>query len=191
VDGLTQSLSIFELSGRRKVLGGAIPGRAMLAKLITTVQPPSEPEAVLLDFRGIDFATSSFLREAVLGLRDYCTKTQANLYPVVANACDVILDELDFLLRSKGDAVVVCKVDRRGNVTSPSIVGELHEKQRLTFEAVVSAREADAAFLEKQFGRSEQIHITGWNNRLSALVAKGVLMEVKKGRSKVYRPVVG
>jgi hypothetical protein len=188
---VTQVLSISRLGSGRKVMGGASFGKTMLAKLITTVHPPTEPEAVLIDFKGVDFATGSFLREAVLGFRDYCTKTQPDLYPVVANANAAILDELDFLLRLKGDALVVCTVDRRSNVTSSRIAGELHEKQRLTFEAVVAAREADAASLERKFGSSEPIQITGWNNRLSSLVAKGVLMEVKKGRSKVYRPVVG
>src|SRR5262249_39551474 len=153
--------------------GGAVLGKALLAKLITSSLRPAEPEAVLLDFTGVEFATGSFLREAVLGFRDYCTNTQPDLYPVVANAMEAILDELDFLLTIKGDALVACTVNRRGVVGSSQILGQLHEKQRLTFEAVVAAHEADAAFLEKQFGQSEKIQITGWNNRLSSLVAKG------------------
>jgi hypothetical protein len=190
VSGVTQILSIYDLGGRRKALGGAIPGKALLAKLITSVEPPAGPQAVLLDFKEVEFATGSFLRESVLGFRDYCTRTQPDLYPVVANAGEVILDELDFLLTLKGDALVACTANRHGVVAASQIVGQLHEKQRLTFEAVVAAHEADAAFLQKKFGQSEKIQLTGWNNRLSSLVAKGVLMEVKKGRSKVYRPIV-
>lgn len=187
---MKQVLSIYELSGRRTVLGGAILGKEILAKLITAVKSPPEPEAVLLDFKRVDVATGSFLREAVLGYRNYCTRTQPDIYPVVADANDVIIDELDFLLKLNGDALVVCALKSGNRVKSTRILGQLHEKQQLTFDAVLAAGETDAAALESQFRGSEQIQITGWNNRLSSLVAKGLLMEVRKGRSKVYRPVV-
>lgn len=187
---VSQTLSFYELGSRRKVLAGAIPGKSMLAKLITAVEPTNEPKPVLLRFDRVDAATGSFLREAVLGFRDYCTKTQPNLYPVVANANDVIVDELEFLLKLNGDALLVCNLDRHGEVSSSRIIGHLNEKQQLTFNAVMAAREADAATLESKYRQTEQIQITGWNNRLSSLVAKGVLMEIKKGRSKVYRPVL-
>jgi len=185
-----QILSLFELGNRRKVLAGAIPGKSMLGKLITAVRPPTEPEPVLLSFDRVDAATGSFLREAVLGFRDYCTKTQPNLYPVVANANEVIVDELEFLLRLNGDALFTCIVDKHGKVKSSQVIGHLNDKQRLTFDAVLAAREADATTLQTKYKQTEQIQITGWNNRLSSLVAKGVLMEIKKGRSKVYRPVL-
>lgn len=187
---MRQKLSVFELGNRRDVLAGAIPGKAMLAKLITSVEPTNEPEPVLLSFEGVEAATGSFLREAVLGFRDYCTKTQPNLYPVVANANDVIVDELEFLLKLNGDALLVCNLDGNGKVGSSRILGHLNEKQQLTFDAVLAAREADAATLESKYRKTEQIQITGWNNRLSSLVAKGVLMEIRKGRSKIYRPVL-
>jgi len=187
---VSQNLSCFELGNGRTVLAGAIPGKAMLARLIAVVEPAFEPEPVLLNFDGVEAATGSFLREAVLGFRDYCTKTQPNLYPVVANANEVILDELAFVLKFNSDAFLVCSTDKHGNVKSSRVLGHLNEKQQLTFDAVIAVREADAAMLETKYRQTEKIQITGWNNRLSSLVAKGVLMELKKGRSKVYRPVL-
>ncbi|MFN2511728.1 MAG: hypothetical protein ABR568_09830 [Pyrinomonadaceae bacterium] len=187
---MSQILSLFELGNDRNVLAGAIPGKSMLGKLITAVRPPTAPEPVLLSFDRVDVATGSFLRESVFGFRDYCTKTQPNLYPVVANANEVIVDELEFLLRLSGDALFTCIVDEHGKVESSHIIGQLNDKQRLTFDAVLEAREADATTLQRKYGQTEQIQITGWNNRLSSLVVKGILMEIKKGRSKVYRPVL-
>lgn len=162
----------------------------MLAKLITAVSRPEKPEAVLLDFSHIDAATGSFLREALLGFRDYCTKTQPDLYPVVANANGVVIDELEFLLNLNGDALLSCELNKQGKVKLSRIIGRLNEKQQLTLDAVLEAREADAATLESKYRDSEHIQTTGWNNRLASLVAKGVLMEIKKGRGKVYRPVL-
>lgn len=187
---MSQVLSLFELGSGRTVLAGAIPGKSMLGKLITAVQPPKGPEPVLLSFDRIDAATASFLREAVLGFRDYCTKTQPNLYPVVANANEVVVDELEFLLKLNGDALFICNMDEHGKVKSSQIIGHLNDKQRLTFDAVLAVRETDAATLQDKYRETEQVQITGWNNRLSSLVAKGVLMEIKKGRSKLYRPVL-
>jgi hypothetical protein len=181
---------MFELANSRTVLAGATQGKAMLAKLITAVNRAETPEPVLLNLARIDAATGSFLRESILGFRDYCTKTQPYLYPVVANANEVILDELEFLLNLNGDAFLTCELNKQGRVTSSRIVGRLNEKQQLTFDAVLEAREADAATLESKYRESEQIQTTGWNNRLSSLVARGVLMEIKKGRGKVYRPVL-
>jgi hypothetical protein len=66
----------------------------------------------------------------------------------------------------------------------------LDEKQRVTLEAVVDAKEADAGTLQHRFRKSDEIGITGWNNRLAALVAKGLLIETQKGRGKLYRPVL-
>ena len=187
---MTQVISIFQLANQRTVLAGAIPGKAMLAKVITAVSRPEKPEPVLLNFEHVETVTSSFLRESLLGFRDYCTKTQPDLYPVVANANEVILDELEFLLNLNGDALLTCELTKQGKVKSSRIVGRLNEKQQLTLNAVLEAREADAATLESKYRESEQIQITGWNNRLSSLVTKGVLMEIKKGRGKVYRPVL-
>src|SRR5712692_774427 len=157
VSVVSQTLSLFELGSRRKVLAGAIPGKAMLAKLITTVEPTIKPEPVLLNFDRVDAATGSFLREAILGFRDYCTKTQPNLYPVVANANDVIVDELEFLLKLNGDALLVCDLDKHGRVRSSRIIGNLNEKQPLTFDAVLAARETDATTLESKYRQTEQI----------------------------------
>ena len=187
---VSQIVQIFELANKRAVLAGETQGKEMLAKLITVVKRSDAPEPVLLDFAKVETATSSFLRESILGLRDYCTKTQPNLYPVVANANEVILDELEFLLNVYGDAFLTCELNKQGKVTASRIVGRLNEKQQLTFDAVLEAREADAGTLESKYRESEQIQITGWNNRLSSLVAKGILMEIKKGRGKVYRPVL-
>lgn len=181
------------LADNDKVLSGAILGMSFLPKLVAELKRmarPIIPVPLFLDFSGIDVATSSFLREAILGFRDYCLRMETNFYPVLANISQQTRDELEVLLVPRGDAFVVCKLNGRGSVSDVEIVGMLEEKQRLTLDAVISAGEADAVTLEEQYRDSERIKATGWNNRLAALVSKGILMESRKGRGKTYRPIL-
>src|ERR1700683_1982526 len=81
------------------VLAGAPRGRRVLAQLLECVdREPETPEPVFLDFTDIDVATASFLREAVLGFKDSVRQRKQNLYPVVANLNDNLVDELKLLL---------------------------------------------------------------------------------------------
>ena len=181
-------INIFELAGI-SVLSGATRGQQFLSKLISTARRAGQPEPLFLDFAGIDLMTSSFFRAGLLPFRNYCVE-KLGLYPVLANISEDTLDEIDLVLAPIRDAVILCRLNAKERVSEARIFGILDEKQRLTFEAVVEAKEADAGILKHRFRKSDEIGITGWNNRLAALVAKGLLIETPKGRGKVYRPVL-
>jgi hypothetical protein len=172
------------------VLAGAANGANLLARFVAATAATSGPEVVFLDFRGVQVATSSFLREAVLGFRDFCRRSRPDLYPVVANANTVVLEELADLLQRNRDALVVCSLGEGETAQRARVVGTLEDKQRVTLRAVLEAGEADAATLAKLFEKQDPIGVTGWNNRLAALAAKGILRDVRGGRSKRFRPVV-
>jgi hypothetical protein len=170
------------------VIAGASAGAQALSKLIEAVSEEYEIVVVVVDFKGVAVATASFLREAVLGFRDYCRNSRPNLYPVLANVGVKVREELDGLLQLKGDAVVVCDLNGGGHVKSAAIVGKLDPKQRITLAAVLKARRADASSLAAH--DRELKNPTAWNNRLASLAAKGILRETQTGRSKTYEPVV-
>ncbi|MGD0088499.1 MAG: hypothetical protein ABSE73_01135 [Planctomycetota bacterium] len=182
-------LNVHDLAGD-KVLASSVRGKRLLADLIAKLQPVRAPEVLGLDFGGVEVATGSFLRESVLAFRDYCRRDQALLYPVVANAAAEVTEELECVLRDRAEALVVCRWESRQGFSEPQVIGVLEEKQRATLEAVVKAGCVDAGALLRQFGKKEGIGITGWNNRLAALAAKGILMESKQGRGKQYKPVL-
>lgn len=185
-----QKISIFELGGGLEVLSGQPRGRLLFGKLVEVVQPQDEPTVVFLDFGGVNVATSSFLRAGVLAFRDHCVRMGLNLFPVLANINDDIADDLKVMLEQRGDAFVACDIDDDGRISSIRVVGSLDEKQRLTFEAVIQEGETDAATLREKHEETEKIGTTGWNNRLSSLAEKGLVVEVKRGRGKLYRPVL-
>lgn len=177
--------------GGREVLAGAQDGSVAFAKMLKAAsREPRDPEPLFIDFAGVEVATASYLRESVLALRDRIRGRRSTLYPVIANANDVIKDELGVLVRARGDVLLLCKVDDADRAFDFEQLGDLDPKQQMTLDAVRERGEIDAAELMRDFGKTEGVnHTTAWNNRLAALSLKGLLMEITRGRSKRYRPV--
>jgi hypothetical protein len=72
-----------------------------------TEKEPAAPEQVFLDFGGVTVATASFLRETVLAYRDTVRRRRSNFYPVVANADQLVEDELKVLVSSDADVLML------------------------------------------------------------------------------------
>ncbi|MCW5829969.1 MAG: hypothetical protein KIT79_11720 [Deltaproteobacteria bacterium] len=175
------------------ILAGAGFGRQSLGKLLERVEEPAKPEVCFLDFAGIQVATASYLRESVVGFRDFVRNRRSQLYPVVANASQRIVEELEDLLTAKGDVILSCNRTTSGEVSNVKLLGKLDPKQELTFKLVSQYGETDASTLMNDPRNGEQredIKQTAWNNRLSSLVSKALIMEISNGRSKRYRPLL-
>src|SRR4051812_26958736 len=117
-----QVIDVHEIAGKEDILAGSADGAMVLSKLIETVAGVEATEVVVLDFRHVAIATSSFLRESVLGFRDYCRNSRPNLYPVVGNVDLKVMEELEGLLRLKGDAIVICQTIAHG-IKSARVLG--------------------------------------------------------------------
>ncbi len=178
--------------GQGNVLAGAMNGKTGLARLLERVGvEPETPQPFLLDFREVDVATASFLRESVVAFRDMIRGRDSHYYPVVANANDSIRDELLVLARARGDAFMTCNVANDGKISRAALIGNLEAKQRMTFDLVNEYGETDAGELMRQYGKREKTrHATAWNNRLSALASLGLIVEMRQGRLKRYRPLL-
>jgi hypothetical protein len=187
---LAMRLSILDIAAEGPVLAGAIPGSNLRAKIIPKLALETEVQPLFLDFKGIEVATSSYLQQGILELRDHCRKFFSHLYPVVANATDYVTEELERLLRYHSEAILTCKLDARGKISAVRVLGVLEEKQELTLEAVKSLGVVNATILMQKSKEKDPIGVTGWNNRLSGLASKGLLMETKKGRTKIYQLVL-
>lgn len=174
---------------RKTTLAGTAMGRQMLANLIAETQPVTAPALAYLDFAGVDIATGSFLREAVLGFRDFSRNAIGTLYPVLANANAVIEDELSVYLKGRNDAIWSCSLDNDMTVTNQHILGELDSTQIATLSLVSKYQPTSAPELTRM-RPTEGIGATAWNNRLAALAAKGLLMELKEGKTKMFTPVM-
>jgi hypothetical protein len=177
------------LTDGKTVLSGAIPGRKLLSSLIAATRSSETPLPAFLDFDRVEVATASFLREAVIGFRDYARQSLPNVYPVVANLLPAVAEELDFFVRARGDVLWSCELDGDDRVLSARLIGDLDPAQRSTFEAVVELGAITAPELAARFA-SQGIGPTAWNNRLSALATKGLVVERKQGKSKSFRSLL-
>lgn len=174
---------------RKDVLAGVAQGRSGLSKLLELAAEPNEPDVLYLDFRSVEVATASYLRECVVNFKKVLRAQGSNLYPVIANANPECLEELEVILVALSDAMIACDCNAKGQVSRTQIIGELEEKQKLTFDLVVERNETDANELMVSASKDESIKRTGWNNRLAALASKGLVLEVPKGKSKRYRAI--
>ena len=181
-------LSISTLAGGQQVLSGVQAGRQLLSKLVAAARPPAAPEPAYIDFEGVSVATASFLREGVIAFRDHARATLPGLYPVIANASPAVVEELEFFLRHRKDALWACRLTPEGVMCDPQILGELDEAHRSTFELVARLGTASAPSLAAQ--SKEDIAPTAWNNRLSNLAARGLLIERRSGKTKTFSPVL-
>jgi hypothetical protein len=174
------------------VLSGALRGQELLAKFLRDVAvEPASPQALFLDFTGIDSATASFLRESVLSFRDMVRGRRSTIYPVIANANDAVREDLSELIRSRGGVLLTCRLSEDGALSEVDLIGDLDPKQQLTFDLVRQCGETDAIGLMREHGANEPVGSTAWNNRLSSLVALGlVIEEIRSGRTKRYRPLL-
>jgi hypothetical protein len=180
---------LLNLMNGQTVLSGAIPGRRLLSALIAATPSADAPTLAFLDFTGVEVATASFLRESVIAFRDYARQALPNIYPVVANLPAAVAEELDFFVRARGDVLLSCDLDSKGDVVTARLVGDLDPAQRATFDVVrevgaISAPELAARFADQHIGA------TAWNNRLSALASKGLLIERRQGKSKSFSPLL-
>jgi hypothetical protein len=140
-----------------------------------------------LDFSGVEIATASYLRESVLSFRDSVRRQRSNLYPIVANANEQVIEELTLLIQAGSDVLMTCSLDEQGVPSCPVLLGDLDPKQKLTFELVNRMGETDASELMRDHSAGESVKQTAWNNRLSALAGLGLVFELSQGRTKRYK----
>lgn len=184
---LDMSLDVGQLAGER-VLSGAPSGRYLYGQLVAALPAePVSPEPLLLDFRAVDVATASYLRESALAFRQFVRGRKSNFYPVVANARDVIIDDLLEVVHARGDVIMVCWSDEDGVVLRWQPLGKLDPMQQLTFDLVLRLGETTASRLAESEGGT--VKITAWNNRLASLSNLGLISECSRGRTKLYKPL--
>lgn len=186
-------IPMIELTDREEggVLAGAINGMRARAQLLErTASEPAGAEIVFLDFRDTKVATASYLREAVFHFRDEVRQRRSHYYPVIANANNLVAEELRVVVMARSDVLMLCSLDENGHPYEHHLIGELDPKQKFTLDAVQKRGETDAAELMRDYGANEKTTVqTAWNNRLSALANLGLVIELSQGRAKRYRPL--
>lgn len=174
------------------ILAGRLDGKRALARNLESLPHITTPTVVVLDFKGVELATSSFLDEAVIRCRDHLRLGRSPAYLMVANLNDKVEEELSDLLARSSDALVSCTISGNGLIDDKKLLGSLEPKLNETLELVKRKGGATAVQLHDDADETEKkIGPTAWNNRLSSLAAKSLVVEVvQPGRAKKYRPIM-
>jgi hypothetical protein len=174
---------------KTSILAGAQPGRAVLAHLVAHTPRGGVPRKVFLDFTGIEAATGSFLRECVFGFRDFCRTSAPSVYPVLANLDPTVEEEVEFYAQQRNEAVWSCRLSEQGTVESERLIGRemLDAGHDEALGLVESLTEATAPAMSR--ATESKLRPTTWNNRLAALSSKGLVVEMQRGKTKVFQPV--
>ncbi len=174
------------------ILAGRLDGKRALARNLENLPHITSPTVVVLDFKGADLATSSFLDEAVIRCRDHLRLGRSLAYLMVANLNYRIEEELHDLLARSSDALVACTLSANGQISDKKLLGSLEPKLSETLELVRQKGGATAMQLHGDAAETEKkIGPTAWNNRLNSLATKSLVVElVQPGRTKKYRLIM-
>jgi hypothetical protein len=155
--------------------------------------PCPTPKAWLWDFGGVEVASASFIRESFLSVRALLRAQRSNLVPVVVNANADVLEDMTLVLKAAQAAILTCSEDETEALSRFELIGDHDASLQTTFELVAQRGEADARELKEltdaQMGGASVLQ-TAWNNRLAKLVEIGALVEIPRGRTKRYRPII-
>jgi hypothetical protein len=176
--------------GEEPILAGRLAGKRAFVAALEQLPELAGPTLVLLDFKGVALATSSYLSEVLLPLRDHLRLRRNPGYAVAANLKEKVREEVEEMLRRSGDALLTCAADASATISDVQLCGRLDDKLHETLGLVSRKRETTAAQLHDEYRTIDTVGATAWNNRLASLAAKSLVVEILQGRTKKYRPVL-
>lgn len=179
------NISVAELAGSQE-LAGAANGNSWFRAARHSLDA-LEPGLHSLDFKEVRLATVSWLRESVLALQKYAEAMQPTTLLIVANLSDLVREELAVALEAVGRVTVTACVSSDLQLHNPVLLGRLDPALSETLRVVLGQREFDATFVSRVL---QHVRLSAANNRLAALEGRGILKSQRRGRARVYRPVL-
>jgi DNA-binding transcriptional ArsR family regulator len=147
----------------------------------------AEPGLHAIDFDTVRLATVSWLREGPLALRKYAEVMRPDIFLIVTNLAEFVREELAVALEATGSVIVTADLSSQLRVRDPLLMGHLDPALRETLRAVEGQTEFDATSVSRLLPR---VGPSAASNRLAALETKRILKSERRGRTRVYRPVL-
>ena len=177
---LTETLETGFLQGRPL-------GRKHFPLLCAAISRSTDGGLILLDFKGVDIVTGSWINEALVPLVGWMADSRNELFPILMNLKADWIDDLQLVSEWNHCCFLVAEGSTEPDTAV--LAGSLDPGQRQTLEAVIASTGITGAELERQ-NTDSNVKATAWNNRLKDLFQKRLLQRKKHGRQQVYRSVV-
>jgi hypothetical protein len=172
---------------------------AQLRELEAATNLDGPGEVVLVDFAGIESATSSYLRETVGRLYRHGAASVApraepdfaplNVYPVVVGLTPEVSAQLGEVCKLDQRAVVEA-VGTRARAANAVRIRDLADAAlRETVRLISAAGTATATSLFEEQKQKPPISVTAWNNRLSDIALRRMARRSREGRQWSFTPL--
>ena len=182
-------MNIIDLAklSKSSVLAGSSAGR-QVCKALLDVAKISKKGLFVIDCLGVEVATSSFLREAVIEFRRFVRREIPDVYPVLSHLEADVEEELAGLLNQMSEAFWVFELNK-DTIKDHRMIGRIDQKLRQALDLIEAGHGYDAATLWKTTSSTELVGVTAWNNRLASLSKQGLVFESRVGKLKYFRPL--
>jgi hypothetical protein len=187
-------ITIAKLKPASPRLNGAVTGEAHAQQVrkIVSEAPPAEADIVVLDYRGIEGASASYLKRLLnpfYGSSDDPGAFTREVSPVAINVdSDDLKEDLGDYLLAKGRVLVVARM-KAGRPTFSSLLGRLDGAAAETFKELRELKRTTALQLFEKHAKLTT-NQTAWNNRLAQLVEMRLARRGREGRFWIYEPTV-
>ncbi len=182
---VADSILVSELAGSRN-LAGASAGKVWFQDARSRIES-GPPGWHAIDFDGVEIATVSWLREAVVALKRLASVLRPDVDLVAVNLSALVCEELAVALDATNNVMIAADRFAESTVYEPTVLGRLDPALRETLDVIQELPESDAPVLAKLL---PHVGLSAANNRLASLEEKGILMSEKRGRTRIYRPVM-
>jgi len=176
-------VSIFSPSSN---LAGAADGAAWYQEARPRVDA-ANPGLFVIDFTGIQLATVSWIREGALALCRYAAAIRPEVRLAVTGLSPLVREELEVALAATGTLLIAIDLGSNSQPTHPVILGRADPALCDTLQVVEGKSEFDAAVVCRAL---PGVGLSAANNRLAALEARGIFTSERRGRSRIYRPLL-
>jgi hypothetical protein len=172
-------------------LAGKSGGQRDFPKFMAAIEEMPEGSTVVLDWLGVEIATSSYFGSTFIPVLRMAMAGDLNRYFIVGGLNRTCLDELKLVLESQGLVTLLGELDKNGRIRSVQVLGEIDPAYAETLAAVQEAKGASASELHDRKSRPHSVRIgrTGWINRLSNLHRLRLVRKRKMGREFVFEAV--
>ncbi len=182
---ISDYILVSELAGSRN-LAGASAGKAWFQEARSRLES-GPPGWHAIDFKGVEIATVSWLREAVVALKRFAAVLRPDIYLVAVNLSALVSEELAVALDATNNVMIASDRFAESVVCESTVLGRLDPALRETLDVIQELPESNAPVLAKLL---PHVGLSAANNRLASLEEKGILMSEKRGRKRIYRPVM-
>lgn len=166
---------------KRTSLAGRRLGEADRKRILRELRAAPEGAAVLLNLKNVEVLSSSYFLACLWPLWRPSQGAASDFYPILANANDMIKDELSFVLEHC--AGIVWHWEDVDSASSPSLLGSPDSYDTALFKLLLKRGSVTARELHEQ---DPSIGITAWSTRLGQHHQNRLVQRRKDGKQMLY-----